>query len=118
VLAVDHRPRTSPPEHGRVLVRVGRGLGPAGAQSLVLVASPRRLSSDARLVNGPAWYPPARTRNLGSISIGGRRMREVWVPAVGIELAAPGETLLLLEARAWSSRSRQQTRASRPVPTS
>jgi hypothetical protein len=52
----------------------------AGAQSLVLVASPHRLSSDPRLVDGPAWYPAARTRLLARIWVGARRMREVWVP--------------------------------------
>jgi hypothetical protein len=57
------------------------GSSAAGAQSLVLSASPSVLSSYARVVNGPAWYRGARTRPLGWISVSGRRMREVWVPA-------------------------------------
>jgi hypothetical protein len=57
------------------------GSGEVGGQNLVLSASPRVLSSYARVVNGPAWYPQARTQPLGWIAVSGRRMREVRVPA-------------------------------------
>src|SRR5437764_238209 len=33
-----------------------------GRQHLVITGSPRPLTSDAKLVNGPAWYPKARLR--------------------------------------------------------
>ena len=32
-------------------------------------------------MNGPAWYPTAKVRLLGWVSINGRRMRSVFVPA-------------------------------------
>jgi hypothetical protein len=57
------------------------GSSTAGGQSLVLSASPRPLASFARVVNGPAWYPAARTRPLGRVLVNGSEMREVWVPA-------------------------------------
>jgi hypothetical protein len=50
-------------------------------QHLVIVASPRPLRSDAKLVNGPAWYPGARVRPLRSLTINGWRMRAVYVPS-------------------------------------
>jgi hypothetical protein len=49
-------------------------------QHLVIVASPRALRSDAKVVNGPAWYPSARVRGLRSLTINGWRMRAVYVP--------------------------------------
>jgi hypothetical protein len=49
-------------------------------QHLVIVASPRPLRSEAKVVNGPAWYPGARVRPLRSLSINGWRMRAVYVP--------------------------------------
>jgi len=49
-------------------------------QHLVIVASPRALRSDAKVVNGPAWYPGARVRPLRSLTINGWRMRAVYVP--------------------------------------
>ncbi len=52
-----------------------------GDEHLVLTASPRPLTSYAHLVNGPAWYPRARVRPLGWVTVRGRRMRSVFVPA-------------------------------------
>ena len=52
-----------------------------GRQHLVITGSPRPLTSDAKLVNGPAWYPKARVRTLGRTTIGDWRMRIVFVPA-------------------------------------
>jgi hypothetical protein len=49
-------------------------------EHLVLVASPTPLGNDAKVVNGPAWYPKARVRPLGWVTIDGRRMRAVFVP--------------------------------------
>jgi hypothetical protein len=49
-------------------------------QHLVVVASPRALRNDAKVVNGPAWYPGARVRPLRSLKINGWRMRAVYVP--------------------------------------
>lgn len=57
------------------------GSGSAGDQHLVVTASPHALSSYAHLVNGPAWYPAARVRLLGWVSINGWHMRSVFVPA-------------------------------------
>jgi hypothetical protein len=50
-------------------------------QHLVVVASPRALRNDAKVVNGPAWYPGARVRPLRSLTINGWRVRAVYVPA-------------------------------------
>jgi hypothetical protein len=47
---------------------------------LVIVAAPGALRNDAKLVNGPAWYPSARVRPLRSLTINGWRMRAVYVP--------------------------------------
>jgi hypothetical protein len=49
-------------------------------QHLVIVASPRALRSDAKVVNGPGWYPSARVRPLRSLTINGWRMQAVYVP--------------------------------------
>ena len=49
-------------------------------QHLVIVASPRALRNEAKVVNGPAWYPSARVRPLRSLTINGWRMRAVYVP--------------------------------------
>ena len=49
-------------------------------QHLVIVASPRPLRNDAKVVNGPAWYPGARVRPLHSLTVNGWRMRAVYAP--------------------------------------
>jgi hypothetical protein len=49
-------------------------------QHLVIVASRRPLRSEAKVVNGPGWYPGARVRPLRSLTINGWRMRAVYVP--------------------------------------
>ena len=51
-----------------------------GPEHLVTTASPRRLSSDAKVVNGPAWYPRARVQPMGRVTINGWRMHAVYVP--------------------------------------
>lgn len=51
-----------------------------GGHHLGITASPRALTSYAKLVNGPAWYPRAKVRRLGWVEINGRRMRSVYVP--------------------------------------
>ena len=48
-------------------------------QHLVIIASPRVLRNDAKVVNGPAWYPGARVRPLRALTINGWRMRAVYV---------------------------------------
>jgi hypothetical protein len=49
-------------------------------QHLVINASPRPLTDDAKVVDGPGWYRSARVQNLGSVRVNGRKMREVFVP--------------------------------------
>jgi hypothetical protein len=49
-------------------------------QHLVIVASPRPRRSEAKVVNGPGWYPGARVRPLRSLTINEWRMRAVYVP--------------------------------------
>lgn len=56
------------------------GTSNAGLEHLVMTASPKPLTNDAKLVNGPAWYPQARVRRVGSVNIKGWRMRAVYVP--------------------------------------
>lgn len=56
------------------------GTSNVGAEHLVITASPTRLTNDAKVVNGPAWYPQARIRPLGRVRINGWRMRSVYVP--------------------------------------
>jgi hypothetical protein len=48
-------------------------------QHLVIVAAPRMLRNDAKVVNGPAWYPGARVRRLRSVTVDGWRMHAVYV---------------------------------------
>jgi hypothetical protein len=52
----------------------------ASGEHLVLTATPRPLRNDAKVVNGPAWYPYARVTPLAWIRINGLRMRAVYVP--------------------------------------
>ncbi len=49
-------------------------------QHLVITATPRPLRSYAKVVNGPAWYPRARVRPLGWVTVNGWRMRAVYAP--------------------------------------
>jgi hypothetical protein len=49
-------------------------------QHLVITASPGPLRNDAKLVNGPGWYPAARVRPLRSVIVNGWKMRAVYVP--------------------------------------
>jgi hypothetical protein len=51
-----------------------------GADHFVITASPRPLRDYAKVVNGPAWYPRARVKPLAWITVGGTRMRAVFVP--------------------------------------
>ena len=48
---------------------------------LVLTASPRPLRDDAKVVNGPAWYPGAQVQLVRRLRISGWRMRAVLVPS-------------------------------------
>jgi hypothetical protein len=48
---------------------------------LLITASPRPLRNYARFVDGPYWYPGMRVRPLARLTINGRRMRAVFVPA-------------------------------------
>lgn len=54
---------------------------PPKAQDLVVTASPRLLLNDAKVVNGPFWYPAARVQPLASVTVNGWRMRAVFVAA-------------------------------------
>jgi len=49
-------------------------------EHLVITASPTPLRNDAKLVNGPAWYPAARVKPLSWLTINGWRTRAVFVP--------------------------------------
>jgi len=49
-------------------------------EHLVITASPTLLRNDAKLVNGPAWYPKARVKRLTLLTINGWRIRAVFVP--------------------------------------
>ena len=49
-------------------------------QHLVLTASPRALSDPAKVVNGPAWYPGAQVRRVGTLRIADAIARIVYVP--------------------------------------
>lgn len=50
------------------------------SEHLVITASPAPVRNDARVVNGPAWYPKARVEPLTWLTINGRRVRAVFVP--------------------------------------
>jgi hypothetical protein len=51
-----------------------------GGEHLVITASPRALSNDAKVVNGPVWYPADRVQPLGRTRINGWRVRVDYVP--------------------------------------
>jgi hypothetical protein len=65
-------------------------------QHLVLTASPTRPRNDARVVNGPAWYPGAGVRPLGRLTINGRRVRAVFVPQATDEGSAFAHHVVLI----------------------
>jgi hypothetical protein len=67
---------------------------------LVLIASPQPLTSYAKLVNGPAWYPRARVRPLGRQTIVGRRLQVVFVPAATNDGSSFANHLVLI----WTTR--------------
>jgi hypothetical protein len=56
------------------------GSSATASQHLAITASPRPLRNPARVVNGPAWYPHARVRQVARVEINGWRMRAVMVP--------------------------------------
>jgi hypothetical protein len=66
-----------------------------GRDHLVITASPRPLSSDAKLVNGPSWYPQAKVTQLGPVTINGRRMHAVFVPPATNESAFMDHVVLI-----------------------
>ncbi|MFZ1881743.1 MAG: hypothetical protein WAU41_16490 [Gaiellaceae bacterium] len=49
-------------------------------EHLVLTATPTPLRNDAKVVNGPAWYPDARVELVAKIVINGWRLHAVFVP--------------------------------------
>jgi len=57
------------------------GSGIAQGEHLVIAASPTPLRAYARVVNGPAWYPGAHVHAFAWVTVNGRRMRPVYVPA-------------------------------------
>jgi hypothetical protein len=65
-------------------------------QHLVIVASPRAIREDAKVVNGPAWYPGARVQPLRSLTLNGRRMRAVYVPRETNEGSAFADHVVLI----------------------
>jgi hypothetical protein len=67
-----------------------------GYEHLVLTASPSRVLNSARLVNGPAWYPRARVRILGIVSVRRMPMRAVFVPPDANDGSAFGSHVVLI----------------------
>jgi hypothetical protein len=65
-------------------------------QHLVLAASPRALHNDAKVVNGPAWYPTARVEQLARMTINGWRMHEVFVPPATNDGSAFAQHVVLI----------------------
>jgi hypothetical protein len=65
-------------------------------QHLVIVASPRAIREDEKVVNGPAWYPGARVRPLRSLTLNSRRMRAVYVPPGTNEGSAFADHVVLI----------------------
>ena len=72
----------------------------AGAHHLVITGSPSPLRNDAKVVNGPAWYPKARVRPLGWATINGRRMHVVFVPEATNDGSAFAHHVVLI----WTER--------------
>jgi hypothetical protein len=67
-------------------------------EHLVLTASPSRLDNDAKVVNGPAWYPRARVKPIAWTTINGWRIRAVFVPAATNDGSAFSHHVVLI----WS----------------
>ena len=61
------------------------GSSTAANEHLTLTASPQRLASYAKFVNGPAWVPGERVKILGWVRVDGRRVREIYVGAAANE---------------------------------
>jgi len=62
----------------------------------VLTASPRALRNDAEVVNGPAWYPTARVKQLALMTIRGWRMHAVFVTPATNDGSAFAEHVVLI----------------------
>ncbi len=62
----------------------------------MITASPTPLHDAANVVNGPPWYPGARVRPLGRLTINGRRIRAVFVPQAGNEGSAFAHHVVLV----------------------
>jgi hypothetical protein len=65
-------------------------------QHLVLTASPRALHNDAKVVNGPAWYPTARVKQLARMTIHGWRVHAVFVPPATNDGSAFAQHVVLI----------------------
>jgi hypothetical protein len=65
-------------------------------QHLVISASPHPLVDAAKAVNGPGWYPGARVRTLGPVTIARRRMEAVYVPPATNEGSAFADHVVLV----------------------
>ena len=75
------------------------GTSNVGREHLVITASPTELTNDAKLVNGPAWYPRSRVRFLRTVEINGRHMRAIYVPPVTNDGSAFAHHVVLV----WSA---------------
>jgi hypothetical protein len=65
-------------------------------QHLVVTASPTRLDNDAKVVNGPAWYPQAHVKSIAWVTLNGRRMHAVFVPPATNEGSAFAHHVVLI----------------------
>ena len=65
-------------------------------QHLVLAASPRPLRNEAKIVNGPGWYPKARIRPLGWVAVNRWRMHEIFVPPATNDGSAFSDHVVLI----------------------
>jgi hypothetical protein len=65
-------------------------------EHLVLTASPTPLRDDAKVVNGPAWYPKARVRPLGRATVDGWHVRAVFVPPATNDGSAFADHVVLI----------------------
>jgi hypothetical protein len=67
----------------------------AGRDHLVITASPRPLGDDAKVVNGPSWYPKAKVTPIARVTINGRRMHAVYVPPATNDSAFMNHVVLI-----------------------
>jgi hypothetical protein len=75
---------------------VGTSESASPSEHLVLTASPQPILNPAKVVNGPAWYPGARVKNVGSLAINGWQVEAFFAPQATNDGSAFAQHVVLI----------------------